>query len=178
VQLAHILTEEGRLAEAEEVAHKAVDAFRSGKDSEREASAHLALADIYVAQRKVVSAQEELKQALSLAGNPVNREARFDSAIMAARVDAAAGDFEKALRKLDVIWSEAVRYGYVSYQLDVRLARGEIEIKAGQNAKGQDHLTALAKDSAAKGFVLVARKAAAAAKHFGERGLVGQPKPQ
>jgi tetratricopeptide (TPR) repeat protein/class 3 adenylate cyclase len=164
VQRARIFIEEGNLVEAEELSRKAVDEFRSDKGSEREASAHLALAEVFVAQARLSAAEQELKQAISLANNTVNREMRFDRAITAARVDAASGDSSKALRGLELIWPETVRYGYVSYQFDVRLVRGEIEIKSGETAIGRAHLAALEKDAAAKGFLLIAHKAAAAAK--------------
>jgi hypothetical protein len=41
-------------------------------------------------------------------------------------------------------------------------ALAEIEMKAGQPTAGRAHLTAIAADAKAKGYILVARKAAAA----------------
>jgi len=50
------------------------------------------------------------------------------------------------------------------HQLDARLALGEIEMKSGQTASGRVHLQALEREAHAKGFELIARKSAAAAK--------------
>ena len=43
-----------------------------------------------------------------------------------------------------------------------RLALAEIEMKAGQTAKGRAHLAAIEADAKATGYLLVARKAAIA----------------
>lgn len=74
------------------------------------------------------------------------------------------GEKSKALRSLEKAISEARKYGFANYQLEARLAIGEIELKAGQKAAGRIHLQALERDARAKGFGLIARKAAAAAK--------------
>jgi hypothetical protein len=50
----------------------------------------------------------------------------------------------------------------VSYQFEIRLALGEIEMKSGQTASGAAHLKSLEKDATAKGFLLISRKAKAA----------------
>jgi hypothetical protein len=54
----------------------------------------------------------------------------------------------------------ASKHKYFGYQLEARLALGEIETGAGKIAAGRARLTALQKDAAAKGFLLIARKAA------------------
>lgn len=46
----------------------------------------------------------------------------------------------------------------------MQLALGEIEMKSGKAAAGRARLEALEKDATAKGFLLIARKAAAALK--------------
>jgi hypothetical protein len=50
------------------------------------------------------------------------------------------------------------------YQYDARLALGELEIRSGKTSAGHARLAALEKESRHKGFLLVARKAAVAAK--------------
>ena len=47
-------------------------------------------------------------------------------------------------------------------ELDARLALAEIEIKSGQATTGRAHLAALETDAKAKGYNLIARKAAIA----------------
>ncbi len=56
------------------------------------------------------------------------------------------------------------RYG----QSSDRLALGEIEMKSAQTAAGRARLEALEKDATAKGFLLIARKAALAKRESAE----------
>ncbi len=57
-------------------------------------------------------------------------------------------------------WSSA-GYGYVPYQLEARLALGEVETHSGHVAEGRARLASLEEDAEAKRFGLIARKAAA-----------------
>jgi hypothetical protein len=54
----------------------------------------------------------------------------------------------------------ATKHGFVPEQLEARLALGEIEMKSGASDAGRARLAALEKDAQAKGFLLIARKAA------------------
>ena len=47
-------------------------------------------------------------------------------------------------------------------ELDARLALAEIEMRSGQTTTGRAHLTAIEADAKAKGYSLIARKAATA----------------
>ena len=58
--------------------------------------------------------------------------------------------------------AEATKAGLVRLQFEARLALGEIELKSGASAAGRARLSALAAEATAKGFGLIARKAAAA----------------
>jgi hypothetical protein len=50
----------------------------------------------------------------------------------------------------------------VNHQFEARLAMGEIEMKSGTTNAGRARLKTLESDSRVRGFLLVARKAAAA----------------
>ena len=52
--------------------------------------------------------------------------------------------------------------GYQGVELDARLAQAEIEMKGGQTTVARSHLAAVETDAKAKGYNLVARKAAIA----------------
>jgi hypothetical protein len=60
--------------------------------------------------------------------------------------------------------AEATKFGYLPYQFEARLAIGEIEMQSGMSSIARPHLEALERDARAKAFLLIARKAAAAAK--------------
>ena len=77
-----------------------------------------------------------------------------------SRVKAALGKNAPAATELESVFAGASKHKYLGYQLEARLALGEIETESGKIAAGHAHLTALQKDAAAKGFLLIARKAA------------------
>jgi hypothetical protein len=60
--------------------------------------------------------------------------------------------------------AEATKRGFVGYQLEARLALGELEMKSRQTAAGRAHLTALEKEARTRGFLAVSRKAGVLAK--------------
>jgi hypothetical protein len=57
---------------------------------------------------------------------------------------------------------EAQSLGFVAFELDTRLALAELEKNSQHNTLARTQLTALENSSHARGFDLVARKAAAA----------------
>jgi hypothetical protein len=83
-------------------------------------------------------------------------------AIAAARVRAATGATLEAVKSLNATLTEATTHGYLGAQLAARLALGETEMRSGQAVAGRSRLTALEKDATAKGFLLIAHKAAQA----------------
>ena len=95
---------------------------------------------------------------------PQIRYLLLDYAITSVRVLAARGKLAEAKKNLAVTFEESRKYGFLGYQLEARLALGEIEMKSRRNAAGRACLQALERDARAKGFLLIARKAAAALK--------------
>jgi len=150
--LARVAIEEGRAAEAESLARQAAEEFRKAKAPATEGLAHAVLARALLAQGKREPAVRAADRALALARQSRNRRVELSVAIAAGHVRAATQSLETAL-------GEATKRGFVPHQLEARLALGEIEAKS---AAGRARLEALEKDAAAKGFVLIARKAAAA----------------
>ena len=57
--------------------------------------------------------------------------------------------------------AEARKLGFTGYELVAREELGRIQTTSGQAAVGQESLRAVEKDAAAKGYRLIARKAAA-----------------
>ena len=86
------------------------------------------------------------------------------TAIAKARIDAASGKTEEALKGLASVEKEAHAAGLVAIEFEARLALGEVERKAGQTAKARTTLNELAQEAKAKGFNLIAVKAGGAPK--------------
>lgn len=84
-------------------------------------------------------------------------------AITAGLIHAANGKTAEATKSLDAALAEARKLECGRLSLEARLALGELEMKQGKKAAAGEHLAALEKDAKAKGFLLIARKANAAA---------------
>ena len=93
-----------------------------------------------------------------------DRGVRLSVAITGASIRAARGDVARSLKDLEEIVREAHNAKLIQFELEARLALAEIEMQSGQTVIGRAHLRALERDAKAKGFLLIARKAAAARK--------------
>jgi eukaryotic-like serine/threonine-protein kinase len=165
LDLADLLTEEGNPGEAQSLARAALGGLAREKGpADDQVWAYIVLARALLARGKAEDAQSEVARAAETAAASQNRGLLLQLAITAARVHATLGQPSEAKRSLDATIAEARKYGFVPHQLDARLALGEIEMKSGQTASGRVHLQALEREAHAKGFELIARKSAAAAK--------------
>lgn len=120
------------------------------------------LARSLLAQAKPADARAVMDRAAPLASKSEDRTVRLTVGITAARVRAALGETERAMKELQTILAEAERTGFVNLQFEARLALGEIELRSGKSNAGIARLQLLEKEAAAKGFNLLARKASRA----------------
>ncbi len=169
VALADLSLEEARSpAEQEAAVRQALDIFRTQKVRDDETGAWCVLARALLAEGKTADAKDAVQHARSLAAKSQNPEIRWRAAITAARVETAGKNLarsavvEAARNELSTIIAKSRELGYVGIELDARLALGEIEMKAGQTTAGRAHLATLETDAKAKGYNLIARKAALA----------------
>ena len=159
-QLAVLSLEEGHPADSEKLARQAAVEFEKDKSTSLQASAYSVLARALLAQKKLPEAQTVSQQAVELAQKDPYRAPRFDATLARARVLAASGKSEEAIKNLNTMLAETRKFGFVSYELESKLALGEIEIGAGKAAAGKARLEVLEKEASAKGFHLIAQKAA------------------
>lgn len=165
--LSRVCIEEGHPAQAEALARQAAEEFHRENEPDEEVLSDAALVRSLLVQGKRAEALKALEPATRLTAASQNRAVRLEAAIIAARARAASGkawDITQAVRSLKATLAEATKLGFVGYQLEARLALGEIEMKSGSLAAGRARLEALEKEVTAKGFGLIARKAAAAMK--------------
>jgi eukaryotic-like serine/threonine-protein kinase len=164
--LADLSLEEARSpAEQESAVRQALDVFQTQKVRDDETEAWCVLARALLAQGKAAAAKEAMQHARSLAAKSQNPEIRWRTAITAARTETSGKDVSDsgaAHKELAAIITKSRELSYMGVELDARLALAEIEMKAGQTTKGRAHLTAIAADAKAKGYNLIARKAATA----------------
>jgi len=158
--LANLAIEEGQPSEAEGRLREAQVEFRKEKQVDDELLADTFLARAFLAQHKYTEAEKAIRDGKVLASNSQNSSNRIQLRIAATELETARGLTEPARQALISILAEATRTGFLEYQFEARLALGEVEIRSGKIAAGHAHLTTLQKDAQAKGFLLIAQKAA------------------
>jgi DNA-binding winged helix-turn-helix (wHTH) protein/tetratricopeptide (TPR) repeat protein/TolB-like protein len=167
--LAELSLEEARSpAEQEATIRQALEVFQKQKARDDETQAWCILARALLAQGKGAEAKDAVQHARSLAAKSQNPEIRWRTAITAARIESAEKSAAHsaaglaARKELAAIIPKSRELGYLGVELDARLALAEMEMKAGQMTAGRAHLAAIEADAKAKGYNLVARKAAVA----------------
>ncbi len=160
VGLARIALEQRRGADAEGLARTSAEELRSQKLAHEEGWAQGLLAEILLSQRKLDEARSAIHRATELMDTSKNRRTRLDVDIATARVMAGAGSLPEAARRLQAALAEARQIHSMDRELESRLTLGEVELLTGHAAAGRARLAGVRKDAAAKGFGLLARKAA------------------
>jgi eukaryotic-like serine/threonine-protein kinase len=161
--LAVLALDENDAVRASALASKAVEEAHREKASDLEAGALAVLAEADLELNKVDAARGVIARAKALTNKSEERHVITAVRIAGARVTAASGQQEEALKTLEDVVSEMTQLGLVELQFDARLAIGEVERKAGKADASRAHLEALEKDASAKGFLLFARKSRASA---------------
>jgi ATP/maltotriose-dependent transcriptional regulator MalT len=154
-----VLIEEGQLGKAEALAGHAAQEFQTEKATLRESQARAVLAHSQLAQGKLPEAQRSINDAENLLGRSDDPETRFLVIRIGARVRAAMGKTEEAVKSLEGSVAELTKVHRVYDRFEGRLALGDIEVKSGKTASGKARLVALEKDATTQGFLLIGRKA-------------------
>jgi len=163
--LALLSIEEGHAAEGERLAQQAIEEFRGVKAVDGEALAGATLADAYLTQNELAKAQQTIDKSVELSRTAENRLVRASVGMVSAKVRASSREATSvagAVESLEQILTETRRRGMVPLQFESLLALGELEIVAGNVVVGRARLATLEKNATAKGFTLIAQKAAAA----------------
>jgi tetratricopeptide (TPR) repeat protein len=153
-------------AEQEAATHQVIEVFQKQKARDDEIQAWCVLARAMLAQDKAAAASDAIEHARSLAGKSQNPEVRWRTALATARLYVAGKDQAHtasgiaAQKELNAVVQKSRELGYLGIELDARLALAEIEMKEGQTTAGRARLAAIESDAKAKGYHLVARKAA------------------
>jgi len=167
--LADLSLEEGRSpAEQETAVRQTLEVFQKQKVHEDETQAWCVLARALLAEGKAAAAKEAMQHARSLSAKSPDPNTRWTATITAARIETAEKNPAQsaagiaARKELATVITKSRELGYMGVELDARLALAEIEMKSGQVTAGREHLTAIEADAKAKGYNLIARKAAIA----------------
>jgi tetratricopeptide (TPR) repeat protein/predicted Ser/Thr protein kinase len=159
--LARLTLEAGHPEEALDAARKAAADFHTQNQVDYEAVAHTLAARCLLQSGRLDQAKAEIQQAEKLV-KVDDHVAHLQVVIAGARIATASGDLANAREFLDAALVEATKANLIYFRYDVRLALGELEIKSGKLSAGRARLTMLERDAKGKGFLLIARRAAAA----------------
>jgi tetratricopeptide (TPR) repeat protein/TolB-like protein len=173
--IADLSLEEAQSPVAQEAAmRQVIEVFQKQKARDDEIEAWCTLARVLLAEGKVAAAKEAMQHAGLLAAKSQNPAIRWQTTIVSARIDTAGNNtsgkdavnsasVQSARKELGAIILKSRTLGYKGFELNARLALAEIEMKTGQTKSGRVLLTAIEADAKAKGYNLIARKAATAA---------------
>jgi DNA-binding winged helix-turn-helix (wHTH) protein/tetratricopeptide (TPR) repeat protein len=165
LQLAQLLLDEGRSAEAAASARQSTKIFEAEKAGRYAAEAELSLSKALLAQGRIAEARKYVEQAITAARESHNRELELNSAIIAARLQAASGklaEVGESISRLEMLIGESSAAGFAGIVYEARLAKGEIQMASSDRAAGRTNLETLAKDARTEGFYLIASQASAA----------------
>jgi hypothetical protein len=135
--------------------------LRELKTPQLETAAHLTLAEALLSEGRARDAGLALSRAKALNAQRRYRTLRFDAAMTEAKLLAGAGASAQAMKQLGQVLDEAAQCGYTGYRLEAGRLLAEIELRSGKPDAGRNRLKAVEQEAAAKGFGLVAAKAAA-----------------
>jgi DNA-binding winged helix-turn-helix (wHTH) protein/tetratricopeptide (TPR) repeat protein len=160
VALAQLSIEEGHAAD-DGLLRKEKEQFHQEQQVDDELEASVVLARALLAQGKGPEAQAEIAGVESLAKKTQSRAARFRFALVQAQVRLSSDNPESARSDLKQTLKEASDRGFMAAQFEARLGLAELERKLGHTATAQAQLISVEHAARAKGFVLIARRAAA-----------------
>lgn len=165
LDLALLAVEKGRFPEAEALAKRAMDEFRRDHEPDIESYTQAVLAQILVAEGKSGESLEMITRAAQSSQKITKVGVRLQTNIAVARARTASSGYSdpaelaEARKALEATLAEAAKYGYLEYQLDARLAMGEIQAKSGNVSAGRVRLANVEREAKVKGFGLIAHKA-------------------
>jgi eukaryotic-like serine/threonine-protein kinase len=164
MSLARLCLDEGRSADASRLARLAAEEFAAQKRGDDEAMARALMAEALATQGQSQEARAAMERASLLAAKSQGVLVRLRVGIAEAQTNAVPVRQSRTVssnevRRLQAIANEAHARGIVSLEFEARLAQAQWQRACGGPRAG-DPLLALQKEARAKGFLLVATRAA------------------
>jgi tetratricopeptide (TPR) repeat protein len=164
VQLARLAVEEGRAAAGENILRQWKEQFHLEQQADDELLSSIGLSEALLAQGKQVEAEREMEGSRDLAAKCQNLFDRLQYDVASARVLILSDHPENAKGLLERAMRDAREHGFVVVEFEVMLVMADLEKRLGHAVIAREELASLERGAREKGFMLVARKAAAAAR--------------
>ena len=160
--LAELQCDFGKGTEAEQLSRQAVEAFRADAYADEEIAAQAMLSWSLLQQGRTNEAHAAIAEAARLSEKSQDVMVRIPVILDNAYIMAAGKDLGGAEKAAKQALTRARYLGLFRLQLEASLTLGHIELQAKNLAAAHARLQALEKSARAKGFELIARKAAQA----------------
>ena len=158
--LAELDCDSGKGAEAEQLSRTAVEAFRADAYADEEIFAQSVLSRSLLQQGKVDEARAAIAEAVRLSERSQDVTVRIPVMLDHANFMAAGKKLGEAGKAAQQALTQAHNLSLFRLQLEASLTLGQIEMQAKHPAAARVRLHTLEKSARAKGFELIARKAA------------------
>jgi tetratricopeptide (TPR) repeat protein len=160
VSLAIVALENSQAAQAEALARNAAKEFETENDADQHTAAEDVLAQSLIAQGGYDLAAKEIDLARKLGARDL--PTTLSLAITRAKLLAKTGKNAEAERELQQVESLAGEKGLLGLEWQARWALAEVQILSGNLASARANLQLVKRQATARGFRLLARKAAEA----------------
>jgi tetratricopeptide (TPR) repeat protein len=158
--LAELDCDSGKGAEAEQLSRTAVEAFRADAYADQEIFAQSILSRSLLQQGKVDDARAAIAEAVRLSEKSRDVTVRIPVMLDHANFMAAGKKLAEGEKAAQQALTQARKLGLFRLQLEASLTLGQIEMQAKNPAAARARLQALEKSARARGFELIAQKAA------------------
>src|ERR1700676_5523746 len=158
--LAELDCDSGKATEAEKLSRTAAEAFRAEAYADQEIFAQSILSRSLLQEGRIDEARAAISEAVRLSEKSMDVMVRIAVMLDRAEVMAAGKDFAGAERAAQQAGEQARKLGLFRLQLEAALTLGQIEMQARNRAAARAEFRILEKSARAKGFELIARKAA------------------
>jgi len=165
IRTAQLSLEEGHPDQAETDVRQALKEYPAKNEPDAQIEADTILIRSLLAQGRLEAAKLLVTDVRRLVGNTENRLHVLAVNLLTAQVDFGLGRTAETDDLLRKSIEESKASGFADLEFEFRLLLGEIEMKTGNRDAARGTLTSLEKEATARGFLLIAHKAAAARKH-------------
>ena len=158
--LAKLSIEEGHAEQGETAARECRRQFHDGEQADDELASGIVITRALLSQKKVEDGQKEIEADRPLAAKSQSYLNRLEFVLVSAQALSVSDQPQSARSKLEAVLKDARAHGFGGIELETQLLLAHLEARAGHTAVARDQLASLERAARAKGFGLIARKAA------------------